>query len=380
MNLALREARDARDALRARIADLRQRYPDLARLNDLRGMIDADDTERAAKVEADKRQAEQRRTATLGALMQAYVADLQARKRVRWREVEGSINKHIIEAHPDLAAKAAAEITLTDCLRVVRGVVDKGHTREAAKIRSYLRAAFAAAVQARQRADGLPALADLRLENNPAANLATLRGGQGTPGERALSLAELQSYWRRIQGAPLLVVHLLTGGQRLAQLARATTADLVRQEKTLLLRDPTCRRDVARLHVVSLLDEALSAIDAMRPELKPFHVFTLTAGKFGASYKTVDDKLKPIVQAMIEAGETDEPFTLGDLRRSVETRLAAIGVGLLERGQLQSHGLGGVQARHYDRHSYLDEKRAALEKLLRLCKGEPATIRRLKVA
>lgn len=30
------------------------------------------------------------------------------------------------------------------------------------------------------------------------------------------------------------------------------------------------------------------------------------------------------------------------------------------RGQVQSHGLGGVQNRHYDRHEYLAEKRATL--------------------
>ena len=31
------------------------------------------------------------------------------------------------------------------------------------------------------------------------------------------------------------------------------------------------------------------------------------------------------------------------------------------RAHLQSHGLGGVQTRHYDRHSTMDEKRKALE-------------------
>lgn len=32
------------------------------------------------------------------------------------------------------------------------------------------------------------------------------------------------------------------------------------------------------------------------------------------------------------------------------------------RAQLQSHGLGGVQARHYDRYSYFTEKKQALQK------------------
>ena len=30
------------------------------------------------------------------------------------------------------------------------------------------------------------------------------------------------------------------------------------------------------------------------------------------------------------------------------------------RAQLLSHGISGVQAAHYDRHEYIDEKRAAL--------------------
>jgi hypothetical protein len=41
--------------------------------------------------------------------------------------------------------------------------------------------------------------------------------------------------------------------------------------------------------------------------------------------------------------------------------LAALGVSSDIRAQVQSHGLGGVQARHYDRHSYMVEKRTTLE-------------------
>lgn len=62
----------------------------------------------------------------------------------------------------------------------------------------------------------------------------------------------------------------------------------------------------------------------------------------------------------------------------METRLAAEGVHMDVRAQLQSHGLGGVQARHYDRHDYLDEKRAALETLYRLLTGASAKVLPLK--
>lgn len=67
---------------------------------------------------------------------------------------------------------------------------------------------------------------------------------------------------------------------------------------------------------------------------------------------------------MLEAGELPGgPFTMGDLRRTVETRLAEAGVSLEVRAQLQSHGLGGVQSRHYDRADYLVQKRGALQQL-----------------
>jgi hypothetical protein len=41
--------------------------------------------------------------------------------------------------------------------------------------------------------------------------------------------------------------------------------------------------------------------------------------------------------------------------------LAKLGTGPNIRGEVQSHGLGGVQKRHYDQHDYLEEKRAALQ-------------------
>ena len=57
-----------------------------------------------------------------------------------------------------------------------------------------------------------------------------------------------------------------------------------------------------------------------------------------------------------------EPFDLRDIRRTVETMLASLGVSRDIRAQLLSHGISGVQAQHYDRHDYLEEKRATLIK------------------
>ena len=70
---------------------------------------------------------------------------------------------------------------------------------------------------------------------------------------------------------------------------------------------------------------------------------------------TPGKRVKEIAEAM-----GGEMFDLRDIRRTCETHLAKIGINQDTRAQLLSHGISGVQAKHYDRYSYEREKRAAL--------------------
>ncbi|MGC1522767.1 MAG: hypothetical protein WA803_14585 [Steroidobacteraceae bacterium] len=86
-----------------------------------------------------------------------------------------------------------------------------------------------------------------------------------------------------------------------------------------------------------------------------------TDDRTGMREETISELVKNLSEQMVEAGEAREPFQLRDLRRTAETMLAKLGTGPNIRGEVQSHGLGGVQKRHYDQHDYLEEKRAALQ-------------------
>jgi hypothetical protein len=86
-----------------------------------------------------------------------------------------------------------------------------------------------------------------------------------------------------------------------------------------------------------------------------------TDDRTGMREETISELVKTLSEQMVEAGEAREPFQLRDLRRTAETMLAKLGTGPNIRGEVQSHGLGGVQKRHYDQHDYLEEKRAALQ-------------------
>jgi integrase len=70
-----------------------------------------------------------------------------------------------------------------------------------------------------------------------------------------------------------------------------------------------------------------------------------------------------------------EPYTVHDLRRTVRTRLAELGVSPFIGELVIGHRQVGIHA-IYDLHTYDDEKRAALErweaKLLSIVEPEPA--------
>jgi hypothetical protein len=352
---------------RKRTAELRTRY--LAGDRDLRAVLDAEQRE-AERRRREAEEAEAARAvadkATLGALLDAYVASLKRDEKASADAVEAAVKRHVKTPWPSLWKLPAASVSVPDLLDVVAKVADEGRLREAAKLRAYIRAAYAAAVRAQQDARSLPALRELRITSNPARDLAPIEGSNNAR-ERALSVAELRAYWKRISalpGAPgaALRFHLLTGAQRIEQLSRLIDTDLDTDAETIRLRDTKGRRKKPRIHIVPLIPAAKDALDAMGPRLSP-HLFTVSNGETGASYSAIRSYVLDIADAMLQAEETAATFTPGDLRRSVETRLAAEGVSADVRAHLQSHGLGGVQARHYDRHSYMSEKHAALETL-----------------
>lgn len=313
---------------------------------------------------------------TLGALMQAYTEQLERAGKRSARDVRNKLRLHVEEKWPKLWVAPAANLSADDVVEIIGSIVNTGHRTTAAHVRAYLKAAYTAAIRARHDADALPKLRRLRITANPAADVAPVKDASKAR-ERYLCVAELRAYWARIEAAPgidgaLLRFHLLTGCQRIAQLARATLDDYDSDMQALRLYDGKGKRTEPRVHLVPLLPEAL---DAMRTMQGNAYVFTATAGNSGATYRVLNKRLHAVVQAMAQAGELENgSFTPGDLRRTVETRLAAAKVSKETRAQLQSHGITGVQAKHYDRYDYLAEKRQALETLLRIARGHAAKV------
>ena len=257
-------------------------------------------------------------------------------------------------------------------------LIEAGKGRTAAKLRAYLRAAFGLAMRAGLDPTLPEALTAFGVEINPADRLPSLAQFSKAL-DRTLTLPELRSFWLRVKRLPptpardAVLACMYLGGQRPAQLLRLTPRAVDLSGATLTLLDPKGRNRHAkpRRHVLPIHDELMPVIRRRLAETEDIDspVFT-SNGRVALRKETVAALVKEIERTMQAAGELQRgSFSLRDLRRTAETHLAAAGVSSDVRAQLQSHGLGGIQTRHYDRHDYMPEKREALALWVRRLNG-----------
>lgn len=371
--LTLTEAKQKARALSARYLELKAQGRDL--LETLQAEQRA--AERARAAEQRKAAEQDASPITFGALMTAYIARMEQAGKVSTYDVANTVENHI-KRHQEQWNKLANELGLDDVLMILEPLTTAGKLTTARKVRAYIRSAYTLGLRARTSAQA-SAFRRFQITSNPAADSAPVEGANNAR-HIALSLGDLRAIWKRANRSdepigPLVRAFLLLGGQRFEQLRRATLADVADERLTLL--DSKGKRTQPRRHVLPILPEAQVAIDEMRgAELGPF-LFTLTHGESAADRSRTGKHVRAMACRMLDDGEISKPFTLGALRSTVETQLAAAGVQSDTLAQLQSHGLSGVQWRHYNRHDYHAEKLAALEKLRDLMTQAPATVANL---
>lgn len=302
---------------------------------------------------------------SLGALLVGYAERLEARGAKTAPDVLAMFRRHVQRPFPMLWLRDARTIGARDVLQVIEPLVGQGKLPTARKLRASLNSAFQVALQAAFCAQS----AEFRhfgVTGNPVGHIRTVEGGQKLP-DRVLSVAELRALWGHLSqmAAPqgsVLRFYLLTGAQRLEQLLRATRDDLT--EEGLVLWDQKGRRQEPRLHLVPLIAPARLALAAMT--CRGPHVVSIDGGRTGLHPSTLWRYVTGVADELLNQRRVQAKFTPADLRRTVETRLAALKVPSEVRAHLQSHGLSGVQVRHYDRHTYLEEKRDALEQFYQM--------------
>lgn len=310
-----------------------------------------------AKAEAEREVMFQKQY-TLEALCNYYTDFLKTKGKSRSASSAQSAFKcHVINAYPAIAAIPANMVSSLQIAAMIRKVRESGHVRTAGVLRSYLSAAYNCAKKAPFDSSLPSALIAFKIEHNPVDAIPAI---PIKAGHRTLSIAELVTYLGALGNTiedQALKLALFSGGQRMAQLLRTKITDYDASTGILRLWDGKGKRQSAREHLIPLGPTAgkiVASLVARAKEKNSVSLFSTRKEKVLA-FTTPGKRVVEICKAM-----KVEHFDLRDLRRTVETVLAGMGISKDVRAQLLSHGISGVQATHYDRHLYILEKRAAL--------------------
>lgn len=356
-------------------------------VNDLHGHFEALEAEKSRErkqaAAAALLEEQAARSSSLRQLLDAYVGYLERAGKQAAGDVRRIFSCHVYEAAPFLPERKAADIPVDEFVSLLGKLTEARKGRTAAKLRSYLRAAYSLALRSKTDPDAPLTLRTFGIVANPIASIGAL-SKYNRARDRTLSVEELRGFRTRVNAMPegmtkdALSLSLILAGQRPAQLLRARPVDVDLSAGTLTLYDAKGSRKQPRAHVLPLTKKAAVILRRLL-ELNGEAPYLFTSdGKRALRVETVSYTVTEISAAMLKAKESRERFELRDMRRTCETMLAAIGISSDVRAQLQSHGLGGVQHRHYDRHSYMLEKRDALVKWQRhldhIATGKSATI------
>jgi hypothetical protein len=336
--------------------------------------------QRQAMIEAHREQAA---LGVFRTLLASYVAHLRAKGKASAKEVEQLFERHVLKPWPRLAELPARSITPEMIRDILARMIKAGIRRQTNVARSYLHAAFVHGAHAdldpRRAADEAQTF---RLTTNPVSLLPRIEEFETTR-DRVLTNDELRLLWTSLETvhphlAAAIRCVLLLAGQRFRQLLRARMDDYNVAARVLKLADPKGKRSRPVEHLLPVSDAVAAQLDMLlRTNTEGPYIFSTTLGEKPIHHTTLGSTIAAIATATCSAENRYRP---GDVRRTVETRLQALGVSRDERAQLLSHGrTSGVQGKHYERYDYLDEKRAVLVlwekhlarllKLRRLSKG-----------
>lgn len=205
------------------------------------------------------------------------------------------------------------------------------------------------------------------IDRDPTAGLEPL--GKEASRERFLTHDEIRQLWHALDGKgesgkPIattglrdLVRLLLLTGQRSGEAKQLRWSDIDWKEKTWTIPAEVSKN--GRLHVVPLTDPAIAILKDRKADAKSQEwVFTSRTAKDGA--EPMRSALKSFLRVLDRAGIAHA--TIHDLRRTVSSGMGEIGVDQFIIARVLNHTTDRSVTDIYNRHTYLAQKRQALEK------------------
>ena len=333
------------------LKDARQKAHD-ARESLSRGI----DPREQAKAQAIANEALKNR-GTVSDLFDLYVRDLELDKKRSSREVRRIYEKHI---GPMIGNQLVADTTADDILDVVTPIVRRGSSVHADNVRAYLRAAFELGIHAKNIARWRGQIPNFDIAHNPVA--ATRRAVKRKPvGTRSLDWMEVSEIWSApglSHSSRLSLKLLISTGQRVEEVLHASWNEFDLAENLWII--PAERRKTrsssSEPHVVPLTAFHTNLLDKVRA--------TNEEGDWLFPHQDQNqprnaDALCQATRRFCERNRI-KSFAPRDCRRTFKTLAGSIGIDLELRNRLQGHAMTDVGSVHYDRWSYLPQKREAM--------------------
>lgn len=292
---------------------------------------------RPARREANK----ERRSNTVAAVVRRFIDEDASKTVESWRRIQRTLELHVIPTLGDTPIREVGRDDVYDLIAQVEAEAGPGAAYGALK---HLHRLFEFALD-RELVD-----------RNPAAKLKRKDLKPNGDNGRALTDDELRAIWKaagelKYPAGQALQLLMLTG-QRRNDITNAAWAEIDNEKRTLEI--PSRRYKSRRDHVVPLVGTAWEIASGLPHQAGGDFLFSNRDGRvafnsWAKAKRKIDQLTGPL---------TD--WTLHDFRRTVETRMASLGIVQEHRDAVLGHAKPGLQ-KTYNKFDYAEAKRAALD-------------------
>ncbi|HDY96921.1 MAG TPA: hypothetical protein ENH72_00380 [Pseudomonas sabulinigri] len=366
--MTLKELREAHKEL----AVIREKQPDLKVYFDQLD-FEKQRQERLAAIEASKGSFDDLLVAYIDERTRAGMSDNSIQDVIRFK-------RNDCDFHPALMTMRACDVEPSHINMILTPILQREKYRQAAKVRSYLHAAFAFGLKHDNITGRAVTGQTFGIKHNPVAATSFEDAHKKLATKaitRALNNAELAQFYKTCDAAnsgiswplaQLFKMVIASGGQRIDQLCRLPWSNV--RGSYLHIIDSKGRGNIPRDHLVPHTERTRTIMVELEQITGDHsHPFSIKVDKpFSvASFSQAVTRWLQTDYAVIGTQKIPA-FTPRDLRRTMTQLMKREGVQDSASNEIQSHGLTGVVVRHYnnDPKASLPSKQRTMDQVERI--------------
>jgi len=298
----------------------------------------------------EKRATKKKHEWTVKRAFEDFLNHYAKKRNKHWEETDRIFKKDIL---PSLESTAIDEVKKDDIIKILDKIRDRNSGIMANRTLAHVKKFFQWCLE-RNLIEFSPVMGI----GKPAAEIDR---------DRVLYDYEIKEIWNAAQemGFPFgyCIQFLILTGQRRGEIAAMRWEDYNKKEQLWTLPKEFTKTN--RQHEVPISDFAAEIIKACHKLLQGDYVFTSAGNRpfenFSRDKELLDDAIN--TKRKMAKQPPMQPWRIHDIRRTVATGMAKLGVAPHVVQKVQNHSTGAISgiAAIYNRYEYADEKREALD-------------------